>query len=81
MVEAAVNPPTSEQAMPTSLAIAKRPTMNQASRQNFRKVNLMTNYYKFNFSNPDRKHVFKYAVKFTPEIPDNSKKCRNKLVN
>ena len=41
----------------------------------------MTNYYKFNFNNPDRKKVFKYNVKFTPDIPDNSKKCRNKLVN
>ena len=41
----------------------------------------MTNYYKFNFINPDRKKVFKYNVKFTPDIPDNSKKCRNKLIN
>ena len=41
----------------------------------------MTNYYKFNFVNPDKKKVFKYNVKFEPDIPDNSKKCRNKLVN
>ena len=63
------------------LAIAKRPQANNSIRSNFRKVNLLTNYYRFNFSNPDRKHVFKYNVKFTPDIPDNSKKCRNKLVN
>ena len=63
------------------LQIAKRPVANAAARQNFRTVNLMTNYYKFNFCNPDRKKVFKYNVKFTPDIPDNSKKCRNKLVN
>ena len=41
----------------------------------------MTNYYKFNFSNPEKKSVFKYNVKFTPDIPDNSKKPRNKLMN
>lgn len=44
-------------------------------------MDLLTNYYKFHFNNPDKKHVFKYNVKFTPDIPDNSKKCRNKLVN
>ena len=62
------------------LAIAKRPAANSAA-QRFRPVSLMTNYYKFNFTNPERKHIFKYNVKFTPDIPDNSKKCRNKLVN
>jgi aubergine-like protein len=41
----------------------------------------MTNYYKFNFTNPERRNVFKYNVKFTPDLPDNSKKPRNKLVN
>ena len=41
----------------------------------------MTNYYKFNFVNPNKKSVFKYNVKFTPDIPDNSKKPRNKLMN
>ena len=62
--------------------IATRPQASKAVRsQNFRRVSLMTNYYKFNFSNPDRKHVFKYNVKFTPDIPDNSGKVRNKLVN
>ena len=67
--------------MAEQLAIAKRPQANPAARGNFRQVSLMSNYYKFNFSNPQRRHVFKYNVKFTPDIPDNSKKCRNKLVN
>ena len=62
-----------------SYAIAKRPTASSCSK--YQRVNLMTNYYKFNFSNPDRKSVFKYNVKFTPDIPDNSKKPRNKLMN
>lgn len=62
-----------------SYAIAKRPTASSCSK--YQKVSLMTNYYKFNFSNPDRKSVFKYSVKFTPDIPDNSKKPRNKLIN
>jgi len=41
----------------------------------------MTNYYKFNFTNPNKRNVYKYNVKFDPELPDNSKKLRNKLVN
>ena len=41
----------------------------------------MTNYYRFEFSNPDKKKIFKYHVKFTPEVGDNSKKMRCKLVN
>ena len=41
----------------------------------------MANYYKFNFTNPQRKNVFKYSVKFDPEIPENSSKTRNKVIN
>jgi len=46
-----------------------------------RKVSLLTNYYKFEFINPNKNNVFKYHVKFTPEISDNSKTVRCKLVN
>lgn len=46
-----------------------------------RQVSLLTNYYKFEFQNPDKKSVYKYHVKFTPELSDNSKKVRCKLVN
>ena len=67
--------------MVETLQIAKRPQISTVARQKFPKVNLLSNYYKFNFKNPDRRTVFKYNVKFTPDIPDNSKKCRNKLVN
>ena len=41
----------------------------------------MTNYYRFEFQNPDKKKIFKYHVKFSPDISDNSKKVRCKLVN
>ena len=44
-------------------------------------VSLLTNYYRFEFANPEKKKIFKYHVKFTPEISDNSKKMRCKLVN
>ena len=44
-------------------------------------VSLLANYYAFKFTNPNRKHVFKYTVKFEPEIPDNSNKMRNKVLN
>jgi len=41
----------------------------------------MANYYKFKFTNPEKKCVFKYSVKFTPDVPDNSKKIRSKVFN
>jgi len=44
-------------------------------------VSLLANYYAFRFTNPNRKHVFKYTVKFEPEIPDNSSKMRNKILS
>ncbi len=46
-----------------------------------RKVHLLANYYAFKFTNPQRKNVFKYTVKFEPEIPDNSTRMRKKLIN
>ena len=60
-------------------AIAKRP--DPTSTANFKKVSLLSNYYKFQFTNPKKNHIFKYSVKFTPEVPDNSRKVRNKIVN
>lgn len=44
-------------------------------------MKLVSNYYSFAFTNPSKNRVFKYCVKFSPEIPDNSKKVRNKVVN
>lgn len=41
----------------------------------------MTNYYKFEFMNKDRRAVYKYHVKFTPELSEQSKKVRCKLIN
>ena len=31
--------------------------------------------------NPKKTQIFKYSVKFTPELPDNSRKVRNKVIN
>ncbi len=42
---------------------------------------LMANYYAFKFTNPKLQHVFKYTVKFDPEIPDNSTRMRKKLIS
>ena len=42
---------------------------------------LTTNFYRFNFTNPKKNQIFKYAVKFTPEVPDNSGRLRGKIVN
>eukprot|EP00347_Sterkiella_histriomuscorum_P022394 403330644 len=61
------------------LQLAKRPS--QSSLAVGKKVNLMTNYYRFNFTNPKKNQIFKYAVKFSPELPDNSNKVRSKIVN
>lgn len=44
-------------------------------------MTLLTNYYKFDFMNPDKKKVHKYHVKFEPELSDNSQRVRSKLVN
>jgi hypothetical protein len=66
--------------MEAQLAIAKRPAANPASVVGRpQTVPLMANYYKFKFTNPDKKNVFKYSVKFTPDVPDNSKKIRSKV--
>lgn len=46
-----------------------------------RPVQLLANYYAFKFTNPRLQNVFKYTVKFEPEIPDNSSKLRKKLVS
>lgn len=46
-----------------------------------KKVHLLANYYAFKFTNPQRNNVFKYTVKFEPELPDNSDRMRKKLVN
>jgi hypothetical protein len=68
--------------MEAQLAIAKRPAYNPSCNIGKpQKVQLLANYYKFKFTNPDKKNVFKYAVKFTPDIPDNSRKIRSKVFN
>jgi hypothetical protein len=41
----------------------------------------MANFYAFKFTNPKLQHVFKYTVKFDPEIPDNSTRMRKKLIS
>lgn len=43
----------------------------------------MANYYKFNFASgaDSNRRVFKYAVQFSPDVPDNAKKIRNKILN
>ena len=46
-----------------------------------RQVSLLTNYYRFEFANKEKKVVHKYHVKFTPEVSDNSHKMKCKLVN
>ncbi|CDW80416.1 macronuclear development protein 1 [Stylonychia lemnae] len=61
------------------LQLAKRPSPSTLVMG--KKVKLLTNYYRFNFTNPKKNQIFKYTVKFTPEIPDNSRKIRNKVVN
>jgi hypothetical protein len=46
-----------------------------------RPIQLLANYYAFKFTNPKLQNVFKYTVKFEPEIPDNSTRMRKKLVS
>lgn len=46
-----------------------------------KQVSLLANYYAFKFTNPQRNNVFKYTVKFIPDIPDNSDRMRKKLIN
>lgn len=68
------------------LSLPTRPKPSQVSRSGGpqlkgRPVSLLTNYYKFEFLNNDRKRVYKYHVKFTPELSEQSKKVRCKLIN
>jgi aubergine len=64
-----------------SLALATRPKPSKHALIQSKPVKLLANYYKFNFMNPQKKAVFKYSVKFDPEIPENSSKTRNKVIN
>lgn len=42
-------------------------------------MKIQTNFFKLKFDNGSN-HVYKYNVSFLPEIPDNSKMLRHKVV-
>ena len=44
-------------------------------------IKVMTNYFKIVFDNDGLNTLFKYNIDFTPDIPDNSRKLRQKIVN
>jgi hypothetical protein len=60
------------------LSLAKRP--KQSSVVSLKKVNLLSNYYTFRFTNSAKQKIFKYAIHMVPDIPENSLQMRNKVI-
>ena len=62
-----------------ALVLPKKPV--SAMMASSKRVKLISNYYNFIFTNPKKNKIFKYFVKFSPEVPDNSRKVRNKIMH